>query len=102
MSDRYNPPYIDEEERELIESLDDVDVSRLERPAERRVRELQDAARQHMNRASTKMNIRISPADLQLIKDRADREGLKYQALVKSVLHKYVTGQLVESKSGSA
>lgn len=26
----------------------------------------------------------------------AAREGLKYQSLVKSVLHKYVTGQLVE------
>ena len=42
------------------------------------------------------MNIRISTAELGRIKARAAREGLKYQALVKSVLHKYVTGQLVE------
>ena len=29
--------------------------------------------------------------------ERAAREGLKYQTFIKSILHKYVTGQLVES-----
>lgn len=102
MSDRYNPPYIDDEEQELIESLEQVDVEQLERPSEERTHQLRRAAREHTNRASAKMNIRISPEELQLIKERADREGLRYQALVKSVLHKYITGQLVESKRGSA
>ena len=42
------------------------------------------------------MNIRIAPSELAQIKAKAEREGLRYQTLVKSVLHKYVTGQLVE------
>jgi len=47
------------------------------------------------------VNIRISAEELRLIKERANREDLRYQTLVKSVLHKYVTGQLVESRHGS-
>lgn len=101
MSDRYDPPYIDDEEREMIGALEQLDVQHLQRPTRERVRRLRQAARDHMDRASANMNIRISPQELELIKQRADREGLKYQALVKSVLHKYITGQLVESKRGS-
>ena len=43
---------------------------------------------------SERMNIRISSADLKALKARAIEEGLPYQTLVTSVLHKYVTGQL--------
>lgn len=102
MSDRYDPPYVDDEEQDIMESLEGVDVDRTDRPSKERVQELRRAARRHLNRASAKMNIRISPEELELIKQRADREGLKYQALVKSVLHKYLTGQLVETRRGSA
>ena len=42
------------------------------------------------------MNIRIDANELEKIKQQAEREGLRYQTLVKSVLRKYVTGQLVE------
>ena len=98
MSDRYDPPYIDDEEREIMESLNHVDADHLQRPSPERVYELRTAAHEHLNRASAKMNIRISLEELELIKKRADLEGLKYQTLVKSVLHKYVTGQLVESE----
>ena len=102
MSDRYDSPYIDDEEREFMESRDQAHVERLERPTEERVQQLRQAARDHMDRASANMNIRVSEEELRLIKERAHREGLKYQTLVKSVLHKYVTGQLVEPKRGSA
>ncbi len=101
MNDRYDPPYIDDEEREMIDSLKELDVEHLECPSGERVHRMREAARDHMSRASATMNIRISPEELQLIKERANREGLKYQALVKSVLHKYITGQLIESKRDS-
>jgi predicted DNA binding CopG/RHH family protein len=42
------------------------------------------------------MNIRISSSELNKIKQRAEIEGLKYQTFVKSVLHKYITGQLTD------
>ena len=45
------------------------------------------------------MNIRIDPLELEAIKKYAEREGLKYQTFVKSILHKYITGQLVEKRN---
>ena len=43
-----------------------------------------------------RVNIRLSRRDLQAIQKRALEEGLPYQTLIASVLHKYVTGRLVE------
>ena len=43
-----------------------------------------------------RINIRISSKDLHAIQKRALREGIPYQTLVASILHKYVTGQLLE------
>ena len=97
MNDQYDPPFIDDDERELIESLDEIEPQSLGKPDEEKIARLRKAARLHLKRASAKMNIRIAPEELELIKRRADQEGLKYQSLVKSVMHKYVTGQLVES-----
>jgi len=46
-----------------------------------------------------RINIRLSASDLQSIQVRALEEGLPYQTLISSVLHKYVTGRLEENKS---
>ncbi len=46
------------------------------------------------------VNIRLSAKDLEDLKIRAMEEGIPYQTLMGSVLHKYVTGRLVE-KTGS-
>ena len=43
-----------------------------------------------------RVNIRPSSGDLQDIQVKALEEGLPYQALIASVLHKYVTGRLSE------
>lgn len=57
---------------------------------------LQDArgrARQALQK-SRKINIRLTDWDYQNIKLKATREGLPYQTLVSSIIHKYLTGQL--------
>lgn len=41
-----------------------------------------------------RINIRISGRDLEALQRRALEEGLPYQSLVSSVLHKYVSGGL--------
>ncbi|MDA3884360.1 MAG: hypothetical protein PF638_02085 [Candidatus Delongbacteria bacterium] len=41
-----------------------------------------------------KINIRISNNDLSALQRRAAREGVPYQTLIGSVLHKFVTGIL--------
>lgn len=41
-----------------------------------------------------RVNIRLSSGDLQDIQVKALEEGLPYQTLIASILHKYVSGQL--------
>ena len=91
----YDPKYIDSEEKKLVESIKRVDLGKLKQPSKNLQGQLRKAARAYVEKES-KMNIRIAPSELAQIKAKAEREGLKYQTLVKSVLHKYVTGQLVE------
>ena len=43
------------------------------------------------------ITLRISSADLEAIKKRAEDEGLPYQNLIGSVLHKFVKGTLTVS-----
>ncbi len=43
-----------------------------------------------------RVNIRISGKDLAGLQRRAMEEGIPYQTLIASVLHKYVSGRLVE------
>lgn len=48
-------------------------------------------------RKDRRVNIRISGKDLDAIQKRALEEGLPYQTLIASVLHKYVSGRLCAS-----
>ena len=59
------------------------------------LRKYQDAARQMMKKDS-RLNIRISTQDLKSLQKKAMQEGLPYQTFVSSLLHKYVTGRLIE------
>jgi predicted DNA binding CopG/RHH family protein len=43
-----------------------------------------------------RVNIRLSSIDLNDIQVKALEEGIPYQTLIASVLHKYVTGRLAE------
>ena len=43
-----------------------------------------------------RINIRLSSRDLRSLQARALKEGIPYQTLVSSVLHKFVDGQLIE------
>ena len=45
-----------------------------------------------------RVNIRLSAGDLQDIQVKALQEGMPYQTLIASILHKYVTGRLEERK----
>ena len=49
-----------------------------------------------------RVNIRLSSGDLADIQVRALEEGMPYQTLIASVLHKYVTGRLVEPSRSDA
>jgi predicted DNA binding CopG/RHH family protein len=45
-----------------------------------------------------RVNIRISSKNLEALQKKALEEGIPYQTLISSVLHKYINGRLVEQK----
>ena len=49
-----------------------------------------------------RVNVRLSSPDLMDIQSRAAEEGVPYQTLIASVLHKFVTGRLTEKTSSLA
>lgn len=49
-------------------------------------------------RKDRRLNIRISSKDLEAIQKRAVEEGLPYQTLISSLLHKYASGRLREAQ----
>lgn len=50
------------------------------------------------SRKTKNINIRISEYDLTHLKRKAEEEGMPYQTLISSVLHKYITDRLVDEK----
>ena len=88
---------LDCEEQELVESFEKDEWRPVaERDAE--VERYRDYARATFKK-DMRVNIRISRKDLEALQTRALEEGIPYQTLMASVLHKYVSGRLVE-KSG--
>ena len=49
-----------------------------------------------------RVNIRLSSADLMDIQAKALEEGIPYQTLIASVLHKYIAGKLAETAPPSS
>ncbi len=90
--------FIDNKEKKQMEIWDDVDITKVKNDTEN-IKYLKSMAKDYVKKHETKMNIRISEDELEKIKQRAEREGLKYQTFIKSILHKYMTGQLVEDKA---
>jgi len=54
-----------------------------------------------IEKANEKKNIslRLKSQDLSLIKIHAQEEGIPYQTFISSILHKFVTEQLIEQKN---
>lgn len=78
------------EEREIENNADQtVPVGPEKR---KRIEKILDTARK-----SRAISLRLSEQDLEMTKLRASREGVPYQTLISSIIHKYVTDQLVET-----
>lgn len=85
---------LDREEREILEAF--------EKGKLRRVDNLEERLEQHRAfaeatlRKDARIDIRLSSRDLRALQSLALREGIPYQTLVSSILHKYAEGRLVE------
>lgn len=70
-------------------------------PSKTELRKFREAAKATLAK-DQRVNIRLSSAVLFGIQARAAEEGMPYQTLIASVLHKYVTGRLVDQPSRPA
>ena len=83
-------------EKDILESYENDEWVSVSKPAD--VARYKAAARATFKK-DKRVNIRISELDLELIRERALIEGLPYQTLMSSVLHKYVTGRFAEKNT---
>lgn len=84
---------LESDEREILEAYSQ---DRLERvPLTRDEIERYRQAARAVGRKDRRINIRLSSRDVEDLQVKAMEEGLPYQTLIASVLHKYVSGQLV-------
>lgn len=82
---------LDDYESEILDAFENGKL----KPSKSKT-DFQAIARNTM-RKNRKINIRISENDLAALQRRAARDGIPYQTLVGSVLHKYVSGFLKEA-----
>jgi predicted DNA binding CopG/RHH family protein len=83
--------YLDDEERELIESLEADDAVFKSHLTPARKKQIEMIARATMNGERDKITLRISRSDLSRLKSKALQEGMPYQTLINSILHKAVS-----------
>ena len=82
---------LDPAERAIERSMDEYV------PASARERKALDAILERA-RKTKNIKIRITEGDLARLKKRAEEEGVPYQTLVSSVLHRYLSDRLVDEK----
>ncbi|MGZ8520583.1 MAG: antitoxin [Candidatus Binatia bacterium] len=87
---------LDKEELEILRDFERNEFASLKNfRAEKR--QLEAAARSTLQKGK-RINIRISARDLKTIRKWAVMEGMPYQTLIASALHKFVSVQLKETK----
>ena len=86
---------LDQEEREILEAFVSGNVKRSKDAVETQKRHKEYA--EAMFRKDARINIRLPSKDLRGLQKKALAEGIPYQTLIASILHKYVEGRLQEN-----
>ena len=86
-----NTIYFDQEEKELAEYIENTDLKPLSGGVkDEMITGLSDAMKNTLAKRKT-VNLRLSERDLMNFKIRAAEEGMPYQTLMASVLHKHIS-----------
>ncbi|BBL34149.1 hypothetical protein Nstercoris_00378 [Nitrosomonas stercoris] len=95
-----NKEKLSQEEKGLLDAVESGEYEST--LTELRKKELEAAANLTFKK-DKRINIRISNRDLVAIQSKATEEGIPYQTLVSSIIHKYISGSLQDltaNKSG--
>ncbi len=85
------------EERQIVKSYEKGEF----KPVAALVKKRHLEALRNAKGKNTSMTIRINSTDLLSLKEKAEKEGMPYQTLVTSVLHKFVTGSFVDAQEAA-
>lgn len=86
---------LDQEEKSILDSFDKGEFKSIKNKNAEMARLRQYAV--NTMQKNKRINIRLSERDLFGIQTKATEEGLPYQTLISSILHKYLTGSLREA-----
>lgn len=84
-------PFLDDEEREIYEAIERDDYEPLSLLTPEKRAEYEEIARATMSETRIKISLRLAESDLLRLKAKAMREGMPYQTLIGSILHKAVS-----------
>jgi len=87
---------LDQEEREILEAFEAGEINRAPNAVDTQKRHQKYA--EAMFKKDARINIRLSSKDLRGLQKKALAEGIPYQTLVASIIHKYVEGRLHEDR----
>lgn len=82
---------LSKEEKQLLEAAESGEFESV--LTQKRRSELVAAAKNTV-RKDKRINIRISNRDLKAVQLKASEEGIPYQTLASSIIHKYISGSL--------
>ena len=84
------------EEREILDRFERGEL-RSTPDSEREMELARQTARNTFNK-TRRVNLRVTERDFNLAHSRAREEGIPYQTLLSSVIHKYLSGRLIERR----
>ncbi|MDP2800057.1 MAG: antitoxin [Deltaproteobacteria bacterium] len=87
---------LDAEEKDILESYEREEW-RTVKNQKQEIIKLREYAKNTLKK-DKRINIRMSSKDLDQVQVIAAQEGIPYQTLISSIIHKYVSGYLTEKK----
>ncbi len=90
--------YIDQEEKEFMESFEQAGDDTILMSSDTEKKDIQDKWWTAVKHTQTKkpITIRLQQRDIIRFKSEAQKKGIPYQTLLTSVVHQYASGNLVE------
>ncbi len=86
------------DEKKLESEIENGDWTPVSKKKANRLHSKMIKAAQGRNK-DARVNLRLNPEDVTKIREKAEREGIPYQTLIASVLHKYATDQFLDEKT---
>jgi len=83
---------LDSEEKELMESIENDKWKQVENFGQEKKKAV--AAAQNTLKKDKRINLRLTQKDYNQIQIRAVEEGIPYQTLISSIVHRYLNGSL--------